>query len=417
MNANMKNKDNIALNAGPGPGAGLYDVAVIGGGLAGLTMTALLGAQGMPVCCIDRAPPPETLHETFDGRTTAVSWGSQKVLAAAGVWDALAREACPINTIQITDGDSPVLLDFDSEAVGNEPFGWILENRLIRKALHERLAALDTARLIAPAAVEDFTVDAEQVTVKLEEGRQIRARLVIGADGRGSFTREWLGIGARTWSYRQRALVCTVTHEHPHDHIAIENFRPEGPFAVLPMTDDPQGRPRSSVVWTEHGPDRASALHYSDEAFDAALQARFPAFYGDVALAGGRFAYPLGLVHAHDYIGPRMALVAEAAHGIHPIAGQGLNMGFRDIAALAALVTDAQADGDDIGAQVLLQRYQRQRRADNMGMAAATDTLNKLFSNNIPPVRLARRMGLRMVARLPAAKRFFMSQAMRRLDD
>jgi 2-octaprenyl-6-methoxyphenol hydroxylase len=221
-----------------------------------------------------------------------------------------------------------------------------------------------------------------------------------------------MGIGARAWGYHQRAIVCVAEHENPHDHIAVEHFRREGPFAILPMTDAPGGAHRSSIVWTEHGPEKQSALRYGQKAFDAALAARFPEFYGRVRQTGQRFSYPLGLIHAHSYIGPRMALVAEAAHGIHPIAGQGLNMGFRDVAALAGLVTQALADGDDPGAEAVLENYQRQRRCDNMAMAGATDTLNRLFSNDIGPVRLTRRLGLHAVARLPFARQFFMKQAM-----
>lgn len=389
-----------------------YDIIVVGGGLAGLTMTALLARAGAHVLCIDREEPARMMGEAFDGRTTAISYGSRKVLEAAGVWERIAADACPIKTIQIMDGGSPVLLEFDSGEVGGRIFGWIAENRLIRRALYDAVGACRTARHIAPASVQDFAVDEAQARAVLADGATHGARLIIGADGRQSFTREWMGIGARAWSYRQRAIVCTVIHEQPHGNIAIENFRPEGPFAILPMTDDAQGNHRSSVVWTEHGPEPRSAIHYGQAVFDAALTARFPEAYGAVRQTGGRFSYPLSLVHAHHYTGPRMALVAEAAHGIHPIAGQGLNMGLRDIAALAELAGEALAAGDDPGAAALLARYQRQRRADNMGMAGATDVLNRLFSNDIAPVRLTRRAGLRLVAKMPVAKQFFMKQAM-----
>jgi len=386
-----------------------FDVIVVGGGLAGLTMTSLLAQSGVKVLCVDRETPATMTGETFDGRTTAISYGSRKVLEQAGVWERIAGDACPIRTIQILDGDSPVLLEFNSEEVGGRIFGWIAENRLIRSALFDTAAAYKNARHLAPAMVKDFSVDEKSAQVHLADGSVYSAKLVIGADGRNSFTREWMGIGARAWSYRQRAVVCTVIHENQHDEIAIENFRPEGPFAILPMTNDAEGNHRSSVVWTEHGPERRSAIHYAQDVFDAALTERFPDSYGAVRQTGRRFSYPLGLIHAHQYIAPRMALVAEAAHGIHPIAGQGLNMGLRDIAALAELVSQSS---DDPGAPEVLERYQRARRADNMAMAGATDTLNKLFSNDIAPVRLTRRAGLRMVARMPFAKQFFMRQAM-----
>jgi 2-polyprenyl-6-methoxyphenol hydroxylase-like FAD-dependent oxidoreductase len=237
-------------------------------------------------------------------------------------------------------------------------------------------------------------------------------RLVVGADGRGSFTRAWMGVGARRRDYKQRAIICTVRHENPHENIAVEHFWPQGPFAILPMADGPDGAYRSSVVFTEHGPERTSLMGYSDEAFEAALATRFPARYGQVELAGQRAAYPLGLVHASEYIAPRMVLIADAAHGIHPIAGQGLNLGFRDVGVLADLLAEAKAQGADPGGQNLLESYQRQRRIDNVAMIAMTDSLNRLFSNNIMPVRLLRKAGLRAVSKLPIAKRFFMRQAM-----
>ena len=388
------------------------DVIVVGGGLAGLTLAAFLGQSGVSVICIDREDPAATLKAAFDGRTTAISWGSRQILEKTGIWERLAPASCPINTIQILDGESPVLLQFAHTEVEGRTFGWIAENLDMRRQMLKAARALKTVLHIAPAVVSDFTVGDGSVAVHLADGRVFRAALVIGADGRNSFVREWMGIGARGWSYRQRAIVCTATHEHPHKNIAVEHFRHEGPFAILPMNDDESGHHRSSIVWTEHGPEKGSALRYDQETFDAALQARFPAWYGRVRQTGGRFSYPLGLLHAHNYIAPRMALAAEAAHAMHPIAGQGLNMGLRDIEALAELVAAACESGEDPGGEALLQTYQRRRRLDNMSMAGATDLLNRLFSNDAASLRGARRMGLRFVSRLPAAKKFFMKQAM-----
>lgn len=388
------------------------DVIIVGGGLAGLSLTALLASNNVRVHCIDRDAPLTQLHESFDGRTTAISYGSQKLLAAAGIWESLIPHACPINTIQILDGDSPVLLQFDSPEVRNNKFGWIIENRLIRHALFNRIQKLKNATHIAPATVNDFDISENHASVHLDNGENLNAPLIIGADGRNSFTREWMGINTRHWSYKQKAIVCCVTHENPHNHIAVEHFRAAGPFATLPMTDTEDGKHRSSVVWTQHGPDRNSAMHYSDEAFNAALNNHFPDFYGKVELLGRRFQYPLGLIHAHKYIAPRMALIAEAAHGIHPIAGQGLNMGLRDVAAISDLIIQAVKNSADPGTPELLENYQRQRRADNMGMAAATDHLNKLFSNDFPPLSILRKAGLRAVSKIKPAKRFFMHQAM-----
>ncbi|HEY8190265.1 MAG TPA: UbiH/UbiF/VisC/COQ6 family ubiquinone biosynthesis hydroxylase [Micavibrio sp.] len=390
------------------------DVIIIGGGLSGGTLAALLGTHGFHVVCIDRDPPLTHLGESFDGRTTAVSWGSQKILASAGVWPALEKEACPIRRIDILDGGSPALLRFASDEVEDQSFGWIIENRLIRKALFDRMASLKTVAHLAPAIISSLDRNDDRMRATLQDGTELQAPLVVGADGRGSFTREWAGIGTRGWLYRQRAVVCTVIHEKPHDNVAVEHFRAQGPFAILPMTDGPGGEYRSSVVWTEHGPERQSAIHYSQTSFDAALTARFPDGYGAVRQTGKRFAYPLGLQHAHNYTAPRIALVAEAAHGIHPIAGQGLNMGFRDLKTLDEELCRVRDARGDFGGPDLLSAYERRRRIDNMGMAAATDSLNKLFSNSLPVLPLVRKAGLKMVARIPAAKRFFMHQAMGR---
>jgi 2-octaprenyl-6-methoxyphenol hydroxylase len=388
------------------------DVAVVGGGPAGCSLAALLAANGVGAVCIDRDDPAATLKGGFDGRTTAISFGSRRVIEAAGAWDALRQDACAIDDIKITESGSPTLLEFLVREVGETSFGWIVENRKLRAALYDRLEALKNARHIAPARVTDFERDEHGVTVHLADGRKIRAKLVVGADGRRSFTREWMGIGTRGWNYRQRGVVCIVHHEKPHNNIAVEDFRGEGPFAILPMCDDEKGRHRSSIVWTEHGPERKSAARWDEKTFNAALAERFPDFYGKVSLAGGRFTYPLSLAHAHSYIAPRMALVADAAHAIHPIAGQGLNLGLRDVAELAQLVIAAKKTGADVGSEELLRRYESARRPDNMLMAAATDTLNKLFSNDVAPARILRRMGLRMVQAAPAARKFFMKQAM-----
>ena len=393
------------------------DVIIVGGGLAGLTLSALLGSRGIDVICLDRDPPPDQLQLHYDGRTTAVSFGSRQVLEAAGVWadlEKMRHGACPIETIHILDGPGTAAappLVFDSGEVGGRSFGWIVENRDFRSCLFARVAALPSVRHIAPCAVTGFTVQENDVAVTTEQG-VFHAPLVIGADGKHSFVREAMGIGTRGWDYGQQAVVACVSHQNPHRNIAVEHFRAEGPFAILPMMDDDQGRHRSSIVWTVHGDGNKTPLRWDDAAFNAGLTARFPDWYGAAALAGPRFAYPLGLTHAHDYIGPRMALIAEAGHAIHPIAGQGLNLGLRDVAAIGQLIVDALDNGQDPGAASLLETYQRQRRLDNMAMAGSTDTLNRLFSNKLPGLGMIRRAGLNAVARTPAAKRFFMRQAM-----
>lgn len=387
-------------------------VAIVGGGPAGCSLAAILGAAGISVACIDRDDPAKTASGNTDFRTTAISFGSRRVFEEAGIWEEIENKTCAIRDIEIRESGSPVLLDFLSEDVGEDAFGWIIENNILRQSLFDRLKNLQNVRHLAPAQVKDFEVGAGSVDVHFQDGSSLRASIVIGADGRQSFTRNWMGINTRGWSYNQRALVCVVTHENPHNNIAVEDFRPEGPFAILPMTDDTKGNHRSSIVWTEHGPEKSSALHWDESVFEAALNERFPSHYGRIKCSGKRFSYPLGLIHAHTYIGQRMALVGDAAHGIHPIAGQGLNLGLRDVAEIAGLLIDAHAQGQDLGSESLLQKYQSARRLDNMAMAGATDMLNKLFSNNITPLRLLRKAGLKLVQRVEPARKFFMLQAM-----
>lgn len=392
------------------------DVIIVGGGLSGLTLAGLLARGGVRVICLDRDPPATQLAETFDGRTTAISYGSRQILDEAGVWAMLEDEgdgACAIECIQILDGLSHrVDLEFRSAEAEGRVFGWIVENKDFRKSLYRNALALKTLQHVAPAAVKTIAIGESNATATTESGDIYTASLIVGADGRNSAVRALAGIGTRGWSYGQQAVICTVTHEKPHRHIAVEHFRSEGPFAILPMTNDATGRHRSSVVWTVEQARGASPLDWPVDVFEAGLMARFPAWYGRVALAGRRFAYPLGLVHAYRYTAARTALVADAAHGIHPIAGQGLNLGMRDVAALARRVIAAVKDGADPGGADVLKAYERDRRMDNMAMAGATDLLNHLFSNDIGPIGMLRRTGLRGVARIPAAKRFFMGQAM-----
>jgi 2-octaprenyl-6-methoxyphenol hydroxylase len=388
------------------------DVAIVGSGIAGGTLACLLGGMGLRVALIDREADSARLDAAFDGRTTAISYGSRNVVEAAGLWQKLASDASPIRHIRIADGDSPLCLDFDHQDVEGRPFGWIVENRLIRRALAERIAALETITLLAPAAVTGFTAERGRALLRLQDGRGIAATLAVGADGKHSTLRDLAGIAVNSQEYGQTALVFIVAHEHPHDQVAVEHFHPAGPFAVLPMTGDGEGRHRSSVVWTLSPETAAAMLAMEDGAFDAAIATVFAEYWGEVHVAGRRFAYPLRLTHAARYAGERLALVADAAHAIHPIAGQGLNLGLRDIALLTELVRDAARLGLDIGSRTLLEHYAVRRRGDNQRMVVATDALNRLFSNDIAPVRLARAAGLGMVQHIPPLKRFFMLTAM-----
>ena len=402
-------------------------VLIIGGGLSGLTLAATLGEAGIDVVCIDRNPPANQLKQKYDGRTTAISYFSHKVMQMAGAWEKMLPDCEPILDIRVADGDSPFYLHFSSEKDGNPcadaheynsgretpPFGWIIENRLMREVLFKNVQRLKKhVRHIAPAEIKKFIRDKASVGVVLKDGTQVTAPLMIGADGRGSATREWLGIGINKSDYRQSAIVCNVAHERDHENVAVEHFHPAGPFAVLPMTVSPKGEYRSSIVWTEHCGDAGKILKLSPADFDRRLQKLFGPHLGTVKHVSSPMAYPLGLMHAEKYHGERVALMAEAAHVIHPIAGQGLNLSMRDVAVLTELIVEHLKLGLDIGGAALLKKYEAARRSDTLLMAGVTDILNRLFSNNLQTIRLTRDLGLGMVEKFPILKRYFARQAM-----
>jgi 2-octaprenyl-6-methoxyphenol hydroxylase len=383
------------------------DIAVVGGGLSGLSLAIACAAAGIETAVIDREDPAKFRDAAYDGRTTAIAYGSQQVLKGIGVWDMLAPHAEPIREIRVADGDSPLFLHYDSTEIEAEALGYIVENRLLRGALQERAAALPQLTLHAPRAVDDVAFEDAQARLTLSDGAHIAASLVVGADGRNSPMREAAGI--KTWgrSYRQIAIVCVVRHEKPHNGVAVEHFRAAGPFAILPM----QGN-KSSIVWTEEEHDAPALLALDDKAFARQLADRFGDFLGKVEPEQGRWSYPLSLIQAERYAAPRLALIGDAAHVIHPIAGQGWNLGVRDIAALAELLVDAHRLGLDLGSSNLLRQYERWRRFDSLTLTTVTDGLNRLFANDFPPLKLARDLGLAAVNNAPGLKRFFMRHAM-----
>ncbi len=383
------------------------ELIVVGGGLVGLTLAIACAEAGIEVAIIDREDPAAMLAEPFDGRTSAIAHGSQQVLAAIGLWPLVAAEAEPILEIRVADGGSPLFLHYDHHAVGDHPLGYIVENRVLRRALMTRAAQLATLRHLAPLAVERVEREASGATAYLADGSRLRGELVAACDGRGSPLRRAAGIKTVEWSYPQTSIVCTVQHEMPHRGVAVEHFLPAGPFAILPMTGN-----RSSIVWTERADLAPRLLALDAASFAVELGRRFGDFLGALEVVGPRFSYALSLLHAERYAAPRLALVGDAAHVIHPIAGQGLNLGIRDVAALAELVVDSRRLGLDIADAGALARYERWRRFDNLMLAAVTDALNRLFSNSVPPVKLARDVGLAVVDRLPPLKRFLMRHAM-----
>ena len=383
------------------------ELAVVGGGLSGLSLAIACAGAGVDVVLIDREPPEKLLSAPYDGRTTAVAFGSKQVLAAIGVWDALAPDAEPIREIRVADGNSPLFLHYDHRALGNDPLGYIVENQKLRRALYARAQALPNLRLLAPLAVTEVHYADAEATLSLSDGCTLSAALVAGADGRSSPLRAAAGIKTFTAAYHQTAIVCTVLHEAPHRGVAVEHFRASGPFAILPMTGN-----RSSIVWTERSADAPRLLALDGPSFTRELARRFGDHLGAIEVEGARWSYPLALMKAQSYTARRLALVGDAAHVIHPIAGQGWNLGVRDIAALAELVVEAARLGLDLGSVQLLEHYERWRRFDNLTLTAVTDGLNRLFSNNVAPVRLARDLGLGLVNQAPTLKRFLMRHAM-----
>ncbi len=383
------------------------DVLIVGGGMVGLTLAAALGGAGLMVRVVDRTPVAATTEPEFDGRASAIAAGSREVLDAIGAWPAMAAHAGPILEIRVSDGASPLFLHYDHDELGVGPLGHIVENRHIRRALLDRLAALERVRVIGGREVVAIDRGALGAEARLDDGQRLAARLIVAADGRDSPVRQGAGIGVTAWRYDQAGIVCTVAHARPHRGIAQERFLPSGPFAILPMTGN-----RSSIVWTERADLAPRLLALDDAGFADELARRFGDYLGDLRVVGPRFSYKLSLLHAERYVDHRLALIGDAAHAMHPIAGQGFNIGIRDVAALAEVVVDALRLGLDPGATTVLERYQRWRRFDNTVMLALTDGLNRLFSNGIAPLRLARDAGLAAVDKLPALKRVLMRHAM-----
>jgi 2-octaprenyl-6-methoxyphenol hydroxylase len=389
------------------------DVAIIGAGPVGGALACRLAAMGKTVALIDKSPLPPMEHPDFDGRAYAIAAGSKTLLDGAGLWDELPFPPCPIRDIHVTDGKpgrpaSPLRLQFDSTDVGDGPFGWIVEARALRIAINRRLHEMPGILVRAPAMARvSFNVDS--VSVQLPD-ESIQARLVVAADGRNSALRTQAGIQVTRIPYRQSAVVCAIAHEKPHDGVALEHFLPGGPFAQLPMSATGMHDNISAIVFTDKTAIVERLALLDDARFTDEVRKRLGTHLGKVELIGKRWTYPLSAMHAARYTAPRLALVGDAAHGIHPIAGQGLNLGLRDALALAQLIETA----DDPGAKDVLAAYQAARRPANLLMLAATDSLDRLFSTDFPPLRLARDLGLAAVDRMPRLKRRFMLAAMGR---
>lgn len=386
------------------------DVLVAGGGLVGMPLALALARGGLSVTLVDTLPPARVTDAAFDGRVSAVAFASCRMLRELGVLAHLSGQMQPINDIVVSDGRlregaSPLFLHFDHAELGEGPLGQLIENRHLRQALLQSISLQTQINLIAPMNVTGIQAG-EKLVAQLSDGSEVHARVCFAADGRESPLRKAAGIKTIGWDYPQTGIVTTVEHELPHEGVAQEFFLPSGPFAILPMTGN-----RSSLVWTERRDIARAILALDDMKFAAEMRLRFGDYLGDAKPVGPRWSYPLSLHLARDYVRPRFALVGDAAHGIHPIAGQGLNLGLRDVAAAAEVVIDAYRLGLDIGNLTILERYQQWRRFDNVSLALVTDGLNRLFSNDIAPLRLLRDVGLGVAGGIGPLRRFFMRHA------
>jgi len=394
-----------------------FDIVIVGGGLAGGLAALALADRGFTCAVIDAGDPVKMRAAAFDGRTSAISYACARVFKRLALWDGIAAEAEPIRDILVTDGRAKSRFDdgvvssfamhFDSRELGEDtPLGWIIENRALRNVIFDAIDRTDAVTLFAPAKRAATAFNAGEAVVALDDGRALACALVVAADGRHSSLRAEANIKTNQWRYDQTGIVATVAHELPHQGVAQEFFLPAGPFAILPMTGN-----RSSLVWTERAAAAPAFMALSEDMFRMEIERRFGPYLGAVEPAGPRWSYPLAFTLAQSYIAPRLALIGDAAHAIHPIAGQGYNLGVKDIAALADVLAEGRDVGLDIGALTVLQIYQRWRRFDSAALALGTDILNRLFSNDIAPIRAARDLGLGIVNAAAPLRRFFMRQA------
>ena len=387
------------------------DIAIVGGGFNGPALALAAAQVGLRVIVLDATSHKPRKNAKFDGRAYALALASKRLLAAVGVWENVAQDAEPMLNIRVSDGHagvgaSPFFMDFDHAELEEGPMGYMVEDRHLRYALQ---AAMQTSPLIEyrlATRVTGQSTGPEGVTLSLANNQKITTRLLVGADGRQSGTAARAGITYTGWQYGQTALVCAVEHDRPHGGVAHQFFMPAGPMAVLPLSAR-----RSTVVWSEKTDSATVIKTLDDAAFLDVLRPRFGDFLGDIALTGGRFSYPLGMMIAKSYIAPNVALIGDAAHGVHPIAGQGLNAGLRDVAALIQVLSEAKQRGEDFASQPVLARYQLWRRFDATALAVATDGFNRLFSNDNPILRLGRDLGMGMLNAMPKVRRGILREA------
>ncbi len=388
------------------------DVLIVGGGLNGPALALALAQGGLRVTVIDSRPRPNRAEVGFDGRAYALAIASKRLLGMIGVWPMIDAKAQPIHQIKASDGlagqgPAPFFLTFDAAEIEEGPMGFLVEDRHLYTAFLSAIDASPNITLLSSETVTEQDVTLNGVSITLASGQVLTGRVLVGCDGRGSGTATRAGIARIGWGYGQTALVTAIRHEADHHGIAHQFFMPEGPLAILPLA----GGHHSSIVWSETAENATRIQALPDDAYLAALRPRFGDFLGQIELAGDRFTYPLSLSLAERFVAPRVALVGDAAHGVHPIAGQGLNLGLRDVGALAQVMIEAARRGEDIGSPVTLDAYQRWRRFDSTALALGMDTVNRLFSNDNPILRAGRDLGLGLVNRVPGLRRRFIRQA------
>ena len=387
------------------------DILIVGGGLNGPALALALAQGGLSVAVIDARVATARAEEAFDGRSYALALASVRVLQALRLWPALRDKAQPITGIRASQGHagqgaSPLMLGFDAAEIEEGAMGQMLEDRHLYAAFLAAMQAEPLITLHSGQKVIGQSTDAGAATVTLEGGSVLRGRVLVGCDGRDSAVARRAGIKRWGWDYGQTALVCAIDHELPHDGIAHQFFMPHGPLAILPLPGN-----RSSIVWSERTATAQAINALDDDGYLEVLRPRFGDFLGQISLAGARFAHPLRLTIAEEFVAPRLALVGDAAHGVHPIAGQGLNLGLRDVAALAEVLIDASRHGEDIAAADVLERYQEWRRFDVVRLALGMDAVNTLFSNGNPVMAALRGLGMGAVNALPMLRRMFIREA------
>jgi len=387
------------------------DIAIIGGGLTGSLMALAAAKNGFSVCIVDVVSAKLQKNPNFDGRSYAMAMSSGRMLKALDLWDDLKTNAEAILDIKVTDGavgnqPSPLFLHFERYDLEEGPMGHMIEDRHLRSLLQSRLMGHENIKYLGGRRVEDQSIQANTSILILDDGSQVRSRLVICADGRNSASAKRAGVIYTGWKYAQSALVCALEHEYSHNGFAYQHFMPTGPLAILPLKGN-----RCSIVWTEKAKNARTIMAMDENAYLDCLRPRFGDFLGKIKLVGERFFYPLDISIAKNFVAERVALIGDAAHGMHPIAGQGLNAGMRDIAALTQLCQEAKERGEDFGSQAILTRYQEWRRFDATALALTMDAFNKLFSNDIFLLRSIRTIGMGVVNKLPFVKRTFMREA------